>query len=720
MSTSRFEGVLAELRAVRLSLLGRGLASRAMVRLLDVLEVGLTDGLNGLATRVMRRAWPRKITSPAAYVPSPPTTDPLPALTISPLTDVGGVSVIIPVFNQATLTHDCLRALIEHTTPGHFEVLVVDNGSDDTTRAVLSRVSGLRVIRNDENVGFVQACNQGARDARTNLLLFLNNDTYVLPGWLEALTDTLRRGADIGAVGAKLLYPAGRLQEAGTVVWRDGTGWNYGRGGDPQAPEFNYVREVDYCSAACLLVRRGVFEAMHGFDLRYAPAYYEDADLCFRLREHGYRVLYQPRAEVVHLEGATGGSEPTSGFKRYQEINRRSFVARHVSALCRQTAPDPRLLRCARDRRPGKRILVVDHMVPQWDMDSGSVRMAAILRILADRGHRVTFLPDDLNRVEPYTSELQQLGIETLYGPLLARRFIRRHAAEYDVVILCRAHIAIKYATDILKRRRRPGVIFDTVDLHHRREQGRSKSARAALSAAEHLESLEQFLVDASDMVWVTSSAEAELLRKRRPALRLEIVPNVHDVRSDVPPFAARRDLLFVGSFRHAPNVDAVLYFVQSIWPLVKQRLPAVRLLIVGPDAPAEILKLARSDIQVLGHVQKLEQLADACRLSIAPLRFGAGVKGKISQSLAWGLPVVATPTGVEGMDLTHGTNVMIGATPEAFARHVVELCQNEALWTRLSHSGRQHAESYFGFTPVAAVIERALASASNAVAKLG
>ena len=213
-------------------------------------------------------------------------------------------------------------------------------------------------------------------------------------------------------------------------------------------------------------------------------------------------------------------------------------------------------------------------------------------------------------------------------------------------------------------------------------------------------------------MVWVTSTHEAELLREEAIGTPVEIVPMIHSVRSDVPPFGPRRNILFIGSFRHPPNEDAVLYFVEDVLPLVRSEIPDVQLLVVGAHAPSSILKLASPAVVVLGYVQNVRPIFDACRVSVAPIRYGAGVKGKVTQSLAWGLPAVVTPVAAEGTQMVHGRDLLIASDPATFARAVINVYGDEELWTRLSAAGRRQVEACLGYdtirASVGAMLERA------------
>lgn len=261
---------------------------------------------------------------------------------------IATTSILVPCHNGVQYTLACLRSLWE-TLPGAFEgeIIVVDDGSTDETairiQELADRGAGLKVVRNETNEGFVSSCNRGARVATGDVLVFLNNDTIALPGWFPPLLRVFRDHPDAGAVGGRLVFPDGQLQEAGGVVFSDGSAANFGRDDyDVDAPLYRFVREVDYCSAALLATPRHLFEEVGGFDVRYAPAYYEDTDYCFEVRKRSHRVYYQPESVIVHYEGGTSGTDLSSGVKRYQLVNRAKFVTKWSHVLSSQPTPPSR------------------------------------------------------------------------------------------------------------------------------------------------------------------------------------------------------------------------------------------------------------------------------------------------------------------------------------------------------------------------------------------
>lgn len=609
-------------------------------------------------------------------------------------------SLVIPVHGAFAHTLACLRALAAHPPRTPFEVIMVDDASPDDTLSKLEQIGGIRVHARARNGGFIAACNDGAALARGDCLVFLNNDTVPQPGWLDALLGTFEQHSDTGLVGAKLVYPDGRLQEAGGVVFDDGSGWNYGRNDSPDDCRYAYVRATDYASGAAIAIPRELFERLDGFDARYAPAYYEDTDLAFAVRAAGLRVLYQPAAVVIHDEGATSGTDLAQGPKAAQVRNQTVFARKWQDALGAQlpagTLPTPALL-----HRGQPQVLIVDALTPQPDRDSGSLRLVNLMRLLIEEGAHVVFLPANRSADGAYTTALQQLGVECWHAPYASGipAWLREHGPRFDVAMVSRHYIASEFLPLLRKHAPRARVLFDTVDLHYLRERRAAELSgdAAALRAATRTRELELDLIARADATLVVSDTERILLATDAPQADVRVLSNLHAIGAPGPAWSQRHDLLFVGGFRHPPNVDAVQWFVREVFPRLRAARPALQVHCIGGDVPASVQALSQVDgVGIHGHVPDLQPWLDGCRISVAPLRYGAGVKGKVNQAMAHGLPVVATTPAVEGMHLVDGEDVLIADDAAAFADAVLRLHDDEALWNRIAAHGRDNVARHF------------------------
>lgn len=663
-----------------------------------------TRGLKGAMLRAQRDLNPPATAGEIEAPGVEPIGDPAPP-TALPAPDEPRASIVIPVYNNWAHTAACLRSLAATPCKNSFEVIVVDDASSDKTPARLARVEGLVTLRNEENLGFIESCNRGAGRARGEYVVFLNNDTQVLDGWLDALLDTFGTFPDTGLAGARLIYADGRLQEAGGIVFRDGSGWNLGRFENPADPEYGYTREADYCSGACIALPASLFRELGGFDMHYAPAYYEDTDIAFRIRARGLKVRVQAAATVVHHEGVTSGTDLGSGQKRFQSVNRDKFLERWKEELPGFPAPvvDPRdraEIRRARDYRLKGRILVIDVYTPEPDQDSGSQRLTYLMKCFRDIGYGVTFVPNNLEFMGRYTEDLQQAGIEVLYGPWLKspQRVFSKRPGEFDFVMVSRHYMASKFVAPARRYCPKARFLFDTVDLHYLREQRMAELEESATlkRAAALTKRSELAVIAAADATLVVSSAEKSVLEKDAPGAKVHVISNVHEVTGSRKAWSERRDLFFVGGYQHPPNVDAARWFAESIWPLVREQLPDVRFHLIGSKASDEVRALDGNGVVFHGYVEDLDPWLDGCRMAVAPLRYGAGIKGKVNLSMSRGQPVVATPMAVEGMFVRPGRDAMVAETAAEFADAVVRLYDDEELWNRISAGGMENVNRYF------------------------
>jgi len=673
--------------------------------------------LASLRTRGWRATWQR-IRVHAQAVPTLqraplylPADAPFAPFTV-PFSVEPRVSIVIPVYNHAAHTLACLRALAAHPPSVACEILVVDDGSSDETVQWMPRIEGLRYEVRAANGGFIEACNDGVARSRGAFVVLLNNDTVPQPGWLDALLDTFQRVPDAGLVGSQLLYPDGRLQEAGGVVFNDGSAWSYGRFESPDDPRYAALRDADYCSGAALMVPRPLWDQLGGLDTRYRPAYYEDTDLAFAVRAAGHRVLVQPASRVVHDEGTSNGTDTGSGIKAYQVRNRGVFAAKWARELAGHPAPgsvpSPALL-----HRHQRQVLILDERVPQPDRDSGSLRQYNLIRMLLAEGLHVVFVPTLREHAGAPTEALQALGVEVWYAPFLdgVSAWLREHGRRFSVVMMVRHHVASECLP--LLRRYAPEArrVFDTVDLHYLRERRGAELAGDAglLRNAERTRSRELAVMARSDVTVLVSEAERVQLQVDAPDVQVELISNLHDVAGGGGSWAQRRDLVFVGGFGHPPNVDAMHWFIGEVFARIRAQLPDIRFHCIGADVPPALQTLAASQpgVQIHGFVPVVTPYMEDVRIAVAPLRFGAGVKGKVNLSMAHGQPVVATTCAVEGMHLHDGEDVLVADDAEAFAAAVVRLYRDEALWQRLSAAGLRNVADHFSLDAARDTVRR-------------
>lgn len=596
------------------------------------------------------------------------------------------VSIVIPVYNQFDYTYACVKSILQNSGDITYEILIADDCSTDLTEQIDGIIAGLHTIRNKENLRFLLNCNNAAKQARGEYILFLNNDTQVQENWLEPLVSLMRKDPSVGMTGSKLVYPDGRLQEAGGILWSDGSAWNYGNRSDPNAPEYNYVKEVDYISGASICIRRELWEEIGGFDERFVPAYCEDSDLAFEVRRRGYKVVYQPFSVVVHFEGISNGTDITTGQKAYQVANQKKFYGKWQQVLEQENYPNGENVFLARDRSRQKRVVVVvDHYIPTYDKDAGSRTVDQYLQLLVELGYNVKFIGDNYGCNIPYARRLEEWGIEILYGVYYRdcwKDWVRQNATNIDFVFLNRPHIAVKYI-DYFRRETNAKIIYYGHDLHFLRELREYEiSGDIALKeSSDKWKRQELGIMSKADVVFTLSVDEQAIINSELGERKAVISPIFYF--SQFPNTAVELsegcEIIFVGGFGHRPNEDGIVWFVETMWARICHAIPDAHLTIIGSNPTAKVKSLESTQIHVTGYVtdEQLEQYYKKARLCIIPLRFGAGVKGKTIEAMYHKVPIVSTSTGTEGLP---GIEQYLPATDdeEAFTQRAICLCQSE------------------------------------------
>ena len=627
------------------------------------------------------------------------------------------VSIVMVIYGAWELARQSLQSVLEHTEPC-YDVIIVDNASPDGAGEFLvAEVRGATVIRNQHNVGFGAGVNQGVLQARGTFLCLLNSDAFVLPGWLEPLISTLDAEPAVGAVASMLLNEDGTLQEAGSVVGRDGSTQALGYGDDPTSPEYCFRRDVDYVSAACLLMRRRTFTELGGFDPAYPVAYCEDVDLCFALSDIGLRTVYQPASKVIHVRGASSTHEQAAQLMEENRVILRARWGRKLAS--RHPLNDiesfPLRLLANRDAEALDRILVVDDRVPHHDRGSGDPRMAKFLIELATLWPRarITLLPADGQSADRYAPPLLARGIEVADDAKGWKHWLESRSYHYSAVVVSRPNNYERF--DEVIRRTQPQAlrVYDVEALFFRRVERSAKLALTAESRAEalaessRLRNLEIGAITSADLVLCVSDEEQEFVRGVAPQVSSLVIPDLSPVVKNPAGFEARDGLLFFAGFMGgagAPNEDAVQQLVHYVLPSFRShetdtsgrdRKPAT-LHIVGADPTPVVKRSAGPGVEVVGFVADPAPWLQRARVHVVPLRIGAGVKHRLVETMSAGLPFVTTTVGAEGLPLDEVRHLIVADDPEEIARLAWLLYSQPDRWTHVQTTILRLAAEHF------------------------
>lgn len=616
------------------------------------------------------------------------------------------VSIVIVSFNaRDLLTLTLYRLATQQFFAGaSFEVIVVDNASDSETQAVLDQLDNVEIIRNTKNLGYGPACNRGAAAARGRYLLFLNPDVDLMPGAIGALVKPFA-DATVGIVGAHLVFPGGYLQECGAFFRDDAQVTHpYVRGNsNPLLPEGAFQRDVGYVSGAVMAVDRTLFDELGGFDDLFAPAYFEDTDLCVRCHQAGRRVIYQPKASAIHFENAT--TPVRSEVDALIDRNRERFLDRHRSWLFPQAGAPPRFGDRTHDSWALK-VLFVDDAVPHTDLGAGMPRANFIVATMARFGYHVTIYPvyrDDSEIAQRYRDLPDTVEILDAGEGIGLARLIDERSDYYDVLWVSRPHnidlVSQTFQSRDLQLRDFfcSRVIFDSEALFCLRDflettvrDGYGTGAALAAQARRETRNFVQ-----ADHVVCVSHAEARLLESYGVSNTSVLGHAFGPPADNLLEFGDRSGFVFIGSLadESSPNTDSLIWFLDAVWPGLRRAIPGAKFTIIGRVAPEVRRRLMAPGVTVIGRVPDPAPLFNRARVCIAPTRFAAGMPHKVHSAIAQGLPCMVTPILAEQVGWPEGAGFVVRdwRDPSGFAAGLVQLHSDAEVWTRVQQRGLEY-----------------------------
>lgn len=626
------------------------------------------------------------------------------------------MTVVVALWNRAELTLRALTSICEQREVS-LDIVLVDNGSTDETAELLQHVDGPTVLINTTNLGFTLAANQGARAARGELLLFLNSDAVMHSGALRNLMHVLERSDTIGAVGGKLIWPDGRLQEAGAIVWRDGSCEGYGRGGDPAAPECSFERDVDFCSGAMLLTRRDLFLRLGGFDERYKPAYYEDVDYCVRLWREGLRVVYTPHAAATHVEFA---SSATSGDAvRLQRDRQAVFVSLHGDWLEQQPTRSEGLLAARSRPRTRPWALVIDDVLPDAAFGAGFPRAAAMFRALRTLGWFVAIYPTNGTSERRSSHDFPDVEVLPPAGPQGLGPLFKSLPAHIRMVIVSRSH-NMRYLKAALGRELAGvtcPVIYDTEALSVLREVARQRMSGTPVAEADVVSMIQQEvgLAYGCAAVLVVSPSEQRYFLDAGLS-NVSVLGHAVDPVPSATVFDARRSILFVGAFTPgSPNEDAAAFLVREVHPALGHTSAAdAPLIVAGARIPDSLMAMQQPGVEFHSDVADLTPLYEDARVFVAPTRYSAGIPLKMVEAAAHGLPIVCTTELAKQLGWAAGIDLLTGDRPDEIARAIAAVYTDASLWQSLRDSALERVMKEYSPTIFEARLKEALDAAQS------
>ncbi|SMP27062.1 glycosyltransferase [Chryseobacterium profundimaris] len=621
------------------------------------------------------------------------------------------VSIIIPVYNQIRYTLNCLYTLDQFDRDIQKEIIIINDNSTDDTLEYLKKINGITVIDNPENLGFLRNVNKGIHAAKGKYVYLLNNDVEVQENYLSSLLNVFSNKDNVGAVGSKMIFSDNTLQEAGCLIFENTEIVNLGRCEAIDTPKYNFLRKVDYCSGCSLLFKKVDGSGnLNLLDEAFLPAYYEETDLCQRLKyEQGLDIYYQPGSEIIHFENISYTGKD-NGKELLLQKNREIFMSRWNQYFTNTRFLDKGNTNNLNAFYKKPNILILEEYIPKPDKDSGSRRFLEIIKILQKNQHRIILAVKQLNDEDDvYVNFFRGIGVEVCKDFVNAQdRMVKvkdqvQEALQFvDIVWIFRPtgfDFWYKMIKDKLSGQK---IVYDMVDLHYLRMERENEYIAITKDRKKEMKffrETEYSAMKKADVVVSISEEEKKIVSGQGiQNEKIFTVSNIHEpVKTQEVAYSDREGLLFIGGFYHMPNMDAVKFLYENIMSLVWAKDASIKINILGPDFPEEIKQQYNSDrFRILGYQKSVDHWFENSRIFVAPLRYGAGVKGKIGQALEFALPVVTTEIGAEGMGLVDGITALVsGNNAEHFADKILELYHNEKLWNALHQNSTQPLEKF-------------------------
>lgn len=633
------------------------------------------------------------------------------------------VTVQIVQWGKTAMTERSIRSVLRSDFSGELDIILYDNNSPDGPGNLVED-DRVQVVLGDENIGFGPAHNKIAALAQGDLLIILNNDTVLDRSAIARLVERYEETSAVGAVTPQYRDFDGSILEMGGYLGADGSGWQLFRSGHPPASFLQQPYRADYGSGACLLVSRDDFLSHGGFDDLYAPAYYEDADLCLKLGQMGRSTVVEPSAIVYHYEGATSGRDIKTGPKRYQARNRSRFVQRwsdtlkdqpvvtFASAIATAMSPQDPLK---------KRILFIAPHLAKPDRDAGSGRMLSMLTAIVDRGHAVAFWCEHTGDAPRYAPLLEEAGIHWFGPPSPERWWVPEpvnvtpasvhellELGVWDGVIIAWHSAAEQFAPFVRQILPDVPLIIDAVDLHFLREE-RAADVGASVDGAVGRDRELSTYAQATGVI-TASPVESDVLTSLIPGLPIHSFLAVAGIEAQAQRDDSERDqLLFLGSANHPPNLDAIDYWIESLADPIAERLGRrVPLRVVGNGFEAmsdEWLERAGDRVVMAGWIPDLEPEFMATRAFFAPLRYGAGTKGKILTGVAHKVPIITTSIGAEGNESFVRDSLIVVDETNDLIDAAVHMLTNDEAWEDRRQTVAKAAEQLLSSTRAAQAV---------------